>query len=65
MDIEALRVFSQFGFPALTAGMLLWFVLVRLNGKIDTLVAGMQEQCKATWELKATLERLIDRLERS
>jgi hypothetical protein len=64
MDVEAIKVFSQFGFPAIVAGMLLWFVTTRLNGKLDALVQRMEEHSRATWELKAAIERLIDRLPR-
>ncbi len=55
--IEAIgRLVTGIGFPAATAVVLLWWVVSKLNGKIETLCELLQENTRA-------VDKLCDRIE--
>ncbi len=55
--IEAVgRLVAGVGFPAATAVVLLWWVVSKLNGKIETLCELLQENTRA-------VDKLCDRIE--
>lgn len=41
MDTELAKVFAQFGFPAVIAGGLIFWMTRSLNGKLDRLTQGV------------------------
>ncbi len=62
--IDALgRLVGAVGFPVATATMLLWWVLAKLNGKLDEHTRALEEQTKAVSQNTQAILHLADKVE--